>query len=161
MGPSAHVTETSALIDFRATLCTFADQAQDALAIIEHDIRRAQSFLDEKAREWQSAIRRSEEEVIQAKIEFNQRRNQRIGDRKPDTTFQEKVLRRAQAKLEFAEEKLAAVKRWQRDLPHELMNYEGPALQLRNALDGTLPKMIAFMDRKIVALEQYLNKGVS
>ena len=94
--------------------------------------------------------------VIQAKIELNQLRNQRIGDRRPDTTFQEKVLRRAQAKLEFAEEKLAATKRWQRDLPHELMNYEGPARQLQNALEGDVPRMIAFLERKIAALEAYL-----
>src|SRR5450631_3541811 len=101
MGPSAHVTETAALVDFRAMLCTFAAQAKDALGIIDHEIRRTFSFLDEKMREWQALIRQAEDEVIQAKIELNQRNIQRIGDRKPDTTYQEKALRRAQAKLEF------------------------------------------------------------
>jgi hypothetical protein len=161
MGPSAHVTETAALVDFRAMLCTFTEQAKDALGIIDHEIRRTFSFLDEKMREWQALIRQAEDEVIQAKIELKQRNIQRIGDRKPDTTYQEKVLRRAQAKLEFAQEKLAATKRWQRDLPHELMNYEGPALQLQTALDGELPRMIAYMERKIASLENYLNKGIS
>jgi hypothetical protein len=155
MGPSAHVTETEVLVAFRATLCTFADQAKDALGIIDHEIRRAFSFLDEKAREWQAAERQAEDKVIQAKIELTQRRNQRIGDRKPDTTFQEKTLRQAVDRLEFVQEKLKATRRWQRDLPHDLMDYEGPARQLQNALDGDLPRMIAFLEMKIAALEAY------
>ena len=156
MGPAAHVTETEALADFRAQLCAFSDQAKDALGIIGHEIQRTYSFLDERLHEWHAAVRQSEDEVMQAKIELSQRRNQRIGDRKPDTAFHEKVLRQAQAKLEFAQDKLAATKRWQRDLPHELMNYEGPARQLQNALDAELPRMLAFLEKKIVALEAYL-----
>jgi hypothetical protein len=159
MGPSAHVTETAALSDFRAMLCTFAEEAKEALAIVDHEIRRTYSFLDEQMRGWSAAVRQAEDEVIQAKIELNQRRIQRIGDCKPDTTFQEKVLRRAQAKLEYVQEKLAATKRWQRDWPHELMNYEGPARQLQSSLEGDVPRMIAYMERKIAALEAYLRQS--
>ena len=158
MGPAAHVTQTETLVEFRAAVCTFADQAKDALGIIDHEIRRTFSFLDEQMRGWHAEVRHAEDEVIQAKIELSQRRNQRIGDRKPDTAFQEKALRRAQARLEFAQEKLAATKRWLRDLPHELMNYEGPARQLQNALEADVPRMVAFMERKIAALEAYVNQ---
>jgi hypothetical protein len=158
MGPAAHVTETGALADFRAMLCTFADQAKDALGVIDHEIRRTFSFVEERLCQWQTAVRQAEDEVIQAKIEWNQRRNQRIGDRQPDTSHQEKVLRRAQARLEAFQEKLAAARRWQRDLPRELVDYEGPARQLLSALDGELPRMIAFLDRKIAALETYAQK---
>ncbi len=154
----AHVTATEALIDFRALLCTFGEQAKDALGMIEHEIRRTLSFLDEQMRMWHGQLRQAEEEIIQARIELNQRRNQRIGDRKPDTTYQEKVLRRAQAKLEYAEQKLTTTRRWQRDLPHEIMNYEGPARQLQTAVESEVPRMVAFLDRKLVALESYLNQ---
>ncbi|HWY88414.1 MAG TPA: hypothetical protein VNX28_17005 [Gemmataceae bacterium] len=159
MGPSAHVSATEALVDFRATLCVFADQAKDALGIIDHEIRRTLSFVDEKLHEWQAAVRRAEDEVIQAKIEWNQRHIQRIGDRRPDTTFAEKALRRAQANLEFAQEKLNAARRWQRDLPHEILTYEGPARQLQNALESEVPRMAAYMDRKIAALETYVRQA--
>jgi hypothetical protein len=136
-------------------LCTFAEQAKDALGIIDHEIRRTFSFLDERLGEWQAAVRQTDDEVIQAKIELNQRRMQRIGDRQPDTTYQEKVLRRAEAKLEHAQEKLAATKRWLRDLPHELTTYEGPSRQLQGTLDGEVPRMVAFLEAKIAALETY------
>ncbi len=137
-------------------MLAFADQTKDALSIIAHEIQRTYSFLDERLHEWHAAVRHAEEQVIQAKIELSQRRNQRIGDRKPDTTFQEKALRQAQARLEYAEEKLAATKRWQRDFPHELLNYEGPARQLQNTLEADMPRMLAFLERKIAALEDYL-----
>src|SRR5205814_7750783 len=81
MGPAAHVTDTRALVEFRAVLCTFADQAKDALVIIDHEIRRTLAFLEERLSQWHSEVRRAEEEVIQAKIDWSQRRNQRIGDR--------------------------------------------------------------------------------
>jgi hypothetical protein len=156
MGPVAHVTETEALSIFRAMLCTFAKEAKDALAIIDHEIQRTHSFVDEKLHAWQAEMRHAEDAVIQAKIELKQREQQRIGDRKPDTTFQEKTLRRAQARLEFAEEKLAATKRWQRDLPHELLDYQGPARQLQNALEGDVPRMLALLERKLAAIEAYM-----
>jgi DNA repair exonuclease SbcCD ATPase subunit len=156
MGPTAHVTESDALSIFRAMLCTFTKEAKDALAIIDHEIQRTFSFLDEKMHVWQAEVRHAEDAVIQAKIELKQLEQQRIGDRKPDTTFQEKLLRRAQARLEFAEEKLTATKRWQRDLPHELLDYQGPARQLQNALEGEVPRMIALLERKIATLEAYM-----
>jgi len=155
MGRAAHVTDSRALVEFRAMLCTFADEARDALGMIDHEIRRTVAFVEEQVHEWRAAVRQAEDEVIQAKIEYNQRRSQRIGDRQPDTSFQEKVLRKAQAKLEYAEDKLTLARRWQRDLPREIMNYEGPARQLLQNLDIEGPRMVAFMERKIAALETY------
>jgi hypothetical protein len=158
MNPAAHVTETGALVDFQARLCTFAGEAKEALDIIDHEIRRAISFLEDRLRHWQGAVRRAEDEVIQARIEWNRRRNQNMADRS-DTSFQEKLLRRAEAKLEFALQHLAAAERWQRDLPRELMNYQGPARRLQNALDGELPRAIAFLEGKVAALETYAQRN--
>jgi hypothetical protein len=152
---AAHVTETQALIEFRAKLCTFGDEARQALGIIEHEIRRTLALLDERHRHWQAAVRQAEDELIQVKLEYNRRRNERIGDRRPDTSQQEKALRAAEARLEYAQEKLAAARRWQRDLPREVLDYEGPARQLAGALDAELPRMLAFMENKIAALETY------
>lgn len=159
MGPAAYVTETAALAEFRAKLAGFAAQAKDAMIIADHEIRRTLAFIDERITEWHGAARQAEDDVIQAKIELMQRRNQRIGDSKPDTTYQEQVLRRAQARLEYAQDKLAAAKRWQRDLPHEVTTYQGPARQLQNALESDVPRMMAFLDEKLVALEGYARES--
>src|SRR5881392_2249284 len=140
MGPSAHVTETEALVHFRAGLCVFADQAADALSTITEDIRRVFSFLDEQLHRWTAAARQAEDDVIQAKNELARKKMMRIGDRKPDTTDQEKTLRRAEARLEHAQEKLDAARRWLRDLPEELTNYEGPSRQLQAVLETEVPR---------------------
>ncbi len=159
MGPSAYITETAALGEFRAKLAAFAAQAKDALIIADHEIRRTLAFIDERLTEWHGAMRQAEDDVIQAKIELTQRRNQRIGDSKPDTTYQEQVLRRAQARLEYAQEKLALSKRWQRDLPHEITVYQGPARQLQNALESDTPRMMAYLDEKLNILEGYARES--
>lgn len=157
---AANVTETEVLLDFRAGVCNFGDKAKNALITIDCDIRRTYSFLDEQMNYWKTAERQAEDEVVQAKTELSQRRMQRIGDRKPDTSEQEKALRRALARLECAQEKLAATRGWLREFPHELTNYEGPAKQLQNALETDVPRLVVFLDRKIAALESYLDAPV-
>lgn len=159
MGPTAHVTETEALVHFRATLGVFAHQAGDALTTIAEDIRRTFSFLDEQLHRWTAAVRQAEDDVIQAKNELARKKMMRIGDRKLDTTDQEKALRRAQARLEHAQEKLDAARRWLRELPDELTNYEGPSRQLQAVLETDVPRMVATLDRKIASLEEYLRQS--
>ncbi len=156
MDPSAHVNATEALIEFRASLCTFADLAKDALGTVDLDIQHTMAWLDEQSRHWQAAVRRAEDEVFQAKNELARKRMMRIGDRRPDTTDQEKILERAKARLEFAQTKLAASKRWLRVLPEEVNEYAGPARQLQGLLEGQFPRMIAYMEGKIASLEEYL-----
>jgi hypothetical protein len=158
MGPSANVTTTTALIDFRATLCTFADQAKDALGMIDMEIRRAFAFLDEQVHHWTAAVRHAEDKVIQAKTELARRKMMRIGDRPPDTTEQEEELIKARQRLELCEEKLDTTKRWLRNLPEELKEYEGPARRLQGLLEGDLPRMAAYLEQKISALEAYMRE---
>lgn len=158
MDPAAHVNATEALIEFRAGLCTFADLAKDALSTVDMEIQHTMAWLGDQANHWQAAIRQAEDEVFQAKNELARKRMMRIGDRRPDTTDQEKTLEKAKARLEFAQTKLAACKRWLRVLPEEVNEYAGPARQLQGLLEGRFPRMIAYMEGKIRSLEAYLRQ---
>ncbi|MCI0380383.1 MAG: hypothetical protein L0215_22590 [Gemmataceae bacterium] len=159
MNPSANVQAISALSDFRAALINFSDQAKQALSMLDMDIRRTFDFLDEQLGRWQAAARKAEDGVFQAKTELARRKMMKIGDRTPDTSEQEETLAHAKARLEFAQEKLAATQRWLRDLPNELIDYQGPSRQLQGFLEADVPRMTAFLDQKIAALEAYLNVG--
>jgi hypothetical protein len=155
MNPSANVQETATLVDFRAGLCTFADHAKDALGMLQMDIRRAQDWLEDQKKRWQGAARQAEDKVIQAKTELTRRRMMRIGDRPPDCTEQEEALELARQRLEFAQDKLDNCRRWLRDLPEALIDYEGPSNQLLGLLEGQWPRMLAYLEKKIISLEEY------
>jgi len=71
---------------------------------------------------------------------------------------QEKNLRLARARLEFAEDRLEAVRRWTKQLPLEIRdNYDGPSRHLAFFLEGDLPRGLAMLGRQLTALEQYAN----
>ena len=156
---SAQVHAIERLADFKAALQTFTDKAKDAMSGNQMEIRRAQDWLESQLQGWKSEIRRAEEAVIQAKNELARRKMMRISDRAPDTTHQEKELRKAQARLAHAEEKRDNTKAWLRRLPDDVEEYDGLARPFQDCLDHDLGKMIRFIEEKIAALDAYRQGG--
>jgi hypothetical protein len=152
---SAQVQSLEKLLDFQASLATFAHHAQEALSSIDMDIRRTQDWLEERHQFWHAEVRRAEEEVFKAKQELARRRLMRIGDRPADTTEQEVNLARVMHRFNHAEQKRAACRRWLRDLPEAINEYQGRAVTYQTILESDVPRMSAFLDRKMDVLEAY------
>jgi chromosome segregation ATPase len=152
---SAKVHSVERLADFKAALQTFAAKAKDAMSSNAMEIRRSQDWLEGQLDLWKAEIRRAEDAVVLAKNELARKKMMRIGDRPPDTTEQEKTLRKARARLAHAEEKRDNAKAWLRQLPEAVQEYDGQAHPFQDALEHDLAKMIAFLEHKIAALEEY------
>ncbi len=152
---SAQVQSLEKLLDFQASLATYAHHAKEALCSIDMDIRRAQDWLEERQQFWHAETRRAEEEVFKAKQELARRRLIRIGDRPADTTEQEINLAKAMQRLHHAEHKRSACRRWLRDLPDAIAEYQGQAVNYQTILESDVPRMSAFLDRKMDLLEAY------
>jgi hypothetical protein len=74
----------------------------------------------------------------------------------PDTTLQERNLRRARARLEYAEDQVVKVRSWTGRLPKVVDElYRGPAHRLSGFLEGDLAKGLAMLGRQIAALDSY------
>lgn len=156
MQPPVRVTSIDALRDFRAALATFRSEAIDALAANDLDIRRAFDWLTEQRQFWQRAVRELHDEVTHCKAELFRRQTVLPGERVPDCTQQIKALRLAQHKLEHAEERVKACRRWEPALQRAVDEYQGPARQLGGMLDGELPKSAALLERMITSLDAYV-----
>ena len=157
MAEAANVTAITALSDLRAALLTFAGEARDALDAVQMEIRRTFDWLDGQLKSWQQEVRRCEDEVFQCQQELARRKMMRVGDRPPDTTEQEKALRKARAKLEYAEEQREKTRKWIRDLPEAVTEYDGPTRQLGTLIEGGLQRACALLERKVEALEEYVS----
>jgi hypothetical protein len=156
MNPAANVQAIEALQDWHAQLVEFRTDAMEALAAVDLEIRRAHDWVAEKQRFWKQAVRDAEEEVFQRKQELNARRYPDFSGRMPDTSEQQKALRKAIAKKEFAEQQVEVCRKWAAKLPHLVEEtYEGPARQLSATLEAELPKGLAMLQRRIDALEAY------
>ena len=155
MAESAHVSSIGALAEFRAGLCTFIEEARNAMVSLDMEIRRVVDWVGDQLRFWKDEMREAEDDVLRARSELSRRKMMRVGDRPIDTTEQEKNLARARRRLEHAEEKLAATKHWILVLPDEIREFEGPSRLFQDSVESDLPKVVAMLERKIAALEAY------
>jgi chromosome segregation ATPase len=151
----AQVHATERLTEFKAAVQTFIAKAKDAMNGNAMAIRRSQDWLEEQLGRWKSEIRVAEEAVVVAKNELARKKMMRISDRPPDTTDQEKALRKAQARLAHAEDKRDQCKAWLGRMPDAVEEYDGQARPFADSLEYDMAKMIAFLEQKIAALEEY------
>jgi hypothetical protein len=162
MNPGAGVTSLAVLHEWHATVAEFQTDAGNALASLGTALDRMSNWLDEQRRHWQHEIRKCEEAVVQAQTELRNRRFTGFTGEIPDCTVQEQALRRARARLEFAEERLEAVRRWQNRLPDEINEIcEPPTRRLGFFLESDLARALAVLARQLKVLEEYANTSPS
>lgn len=155
---SAGVHSVSALEELKNVVTKFQTEAKEALAVTEMGVNRSlEWFQNDLLKQWQSEYRKREEAVTNARSDLERCRMQSFGDRTPDCTDQKVALKKAQIRLEEAEQKIKAVKKWSRVLEEEVGEYRGPAQELGNVIAGELPKAIADLNRMLLALEAYMS----
>lgn len=156
MNPAADVASIAALRDWFAALAVYQNEVAESLGGIRVEIRRGLDWVAEQLHLWQGAVRDAEEEVTQAKAELAARRFPGWDGRDPDTTVQERNLRRAVAKLEHAEDKVKACRSWIAKLPKLIdESYSGAGHRLQLFLEADLARGLASLDRQLDALERY------
>lgn len=154
----ADVRSIDALREWYAALTGYGEMLSESMAGVELEIRRGLEWLEEQLSRWRQAVRDCEQDVVQAKAELSARKFPGFDGRMPDTTVQERNLRRAKARLEYAEEQVVKTRSWIGRLPKMIDEvYRGPSHRLVGRLEAELPKGLALLSRRIEALEQYAN----
>jgi chromosome segregation ATPase len=160
MSSSAGVLSIERLERLREALARFANAGQTALGLADMEIRRATENLEDRLRHWQHQLARCREEMARARSALAYARAVHEG-KSVGCVEQEMDLRKAQEQVRHAEEKLAATKRWLRDLPTYLKEYEGPARSLGGFLETDLRQAGILLDNKVAALRAYLTVAVT
>jgi hypothetical protein len=156
MKPPARVNSLDLIREFRAALALFKADGQDALIAVSLDIRRAFDWLAERRQDWVRAVRECQDELTHAKADLARKQVLHPGERQPDCTQEIKALRRAQARLEHAEDKVEKCRRWEPALRRAADECEGPTRQLGSLLEGEVPKALSLLERLVIALEEYV-----
>lgn len=156
MSPGADVQAIDALQDWHNAVCLFREEALDALANINLEVRRAFDWIDEEAKAWHREAREAEQAVVQAKAELSRKRTPNFAGRLPDTSVEEENLARAKARQRFAEDQVDVCRKWAGKLPKLVSEtYEGQSRRLGNFLEADLPVAIAHLAARIEALHRY------
>jgi hypothetical protein len=154
MSESAQVTSIESLERLQGAVARFGIDGQAVLCGADLVVRRALEWVDGQMKYWTLEVRKRSEEVSRARADLSFRRAMHDGQR-VGTSEQEIALAKAQQRLREAEDKVQTVRRWQRQLPEAVRDYEGPARQLAAFLDGDLRQAVALLARKRANLEAY------
>ena len=156
MSPGADVRSIDSLREWIAAAQVFGHDAGEALGGTQMEIRRAFDWIAEQGHLWDRACRVGEQEVAQAKAELAARRFPNFDGKMPDTTVQERNLRRAEDRLEHAREQVLKCRAWAGRLPKIVEeSFTGRGRRLQNFLEGELPRTLGQLVRRVEALERY------
>ncbi len=157
MSEAARVTSIQAVKEWREAVCVFKDDAADALVAVDLEVRRTEDWVHHQLKFWEAEVRRREDLLVQARNDLVRRKMQVTpAGREPDTTEQQKALRKAQARLQQAEEMVVRCRQWAIKLRQEVEEYQGFGRHLAGMLEGDLARAVNLLERKLDTLDAYL-----
>ncbi|CAG0990440.1 hypothetical protein PHYC_02266 [Phycisphaerales bacterium] len=155
MSERANVRSVKSLLDAKAALHEFSASAKAALSSAQTEIHRVTQWLhSDRPAYWKREIRRREDAVTQWKLEI-QRKKLIAAPDPASTVFEQRKLTQANARVDSAKQRLAAVHRWQPIWEKEAANRLVMIRSLSEALAVDIPGAIAKLDRMVAALEGY------
>ena len=158
MSRVAKVHDIEALKRFRLALITFAEKASSAIGEADAEVQRVAMWLEnEQSTYWASELRKRHTAVIKAKddLRYKQIFKSPTGGRQ-STVDEEKALAIALRRHAEAEQKIANVKKWIRQLDKESHLYRGSMQRLATTVAVDLPNAASKISRMVAALEGYV-----
>jgi hypothetical protein len=157
MSSQASVRSIDTLKDLRVALALYSEDTLGAIGSVESEVRRTLRWLQEEQPVfWQNQIKRRREEVSSARAEVFKKNLQKRPDYNPPMSEQKENLRKAEASLQDAEKRLAAVKKWQPLFKHAVLEYHASVQRIKDLSAGDVPRAVNLLSRMIDSLEAYL-----
>ena len=157
MPGQAKITSVEAIELFRAALIVFTSQARPALEEISSEMTRTRLWLEnDQRRFWENERRVRSKKLEQAQQELF---NARISDFQETTSLLQMTVNRAQRVVREAEEKLARLKKWDRELDNRSAPLLKEVEQLHSFLTAEMPKAVAYLSQVVRSLDAYTDAG--
>ncbi len=157
MSSQASVRSIDALKELRVALALYGEDTLGAIGAVEAEVRRTVRWLmEERPVYWQEQIKRRREQVSTARAEVFKKNLQKRADYSPPMSEQKENLRTAEASLQDAEKRYAAVKKWQPLFKHAVLEYHASVQRIKDLTAGEMPRAVNLLSRMIDSLEAYL-----
>jgi len=153
MAEQAQITSVEAIESFRAALIVFTGQARAALEEVSSEVLRARLWLENDQRRFlENELRVRVLKLEQARQELF---NARLSNFQVPTSLQQMAVNRAQRAVREVEEKLARVKKWDRELENRSDPLVKQVEQFHNFLTAEMPKAVASLAQAVKTLDAY------
>ena len=162
MSGGARLTSIDAVRKMAAAVQAFRDVAGSAADELQMEMRRAAEWIHHDRKEyWARELRRAYDRLADAKVQLQQAKTyRRIGDRAPSCIDEKKAVEAASRRLRLVEEKVEAVRRWERVIERNIDECRGALTQFSGTVQLDLTKGLAALDRMTESLETYVAAGI-
>lgn len=155
MSGAARITNISALADAKAALARFAHECESALGELDTAaLRVMQDLRQDRPAYWAGQVRIRSELLARARSDLLRKQVSSVQDN-PSVVDERKALERAKQRLEEAQEKVKACKRWLGLLDREYTLFKGACSGLMDVLQRDMPRGQARLDQLVRAIESY------
>ena len=156
MPPKARVTSVDVLDDFRARLIVFIEKASVSVDDALDDVSRTRSWLEGEQRlHWENQLRRRSRDLETAEQELFSARLSNLTDA---TRNRQLAVRNARLALEAAQQKLTAIKQWNRHYDSEVAPLAAHLEKLRALLAADLRRGATLLGRSVEVLAAYAER---
>ncbi len=153
MPGQAQITSIESLETFRSDLVVYLSQMQPVMDEAAGEVTRMKFWLQNEQREfWENQIRRRRRRLEEAQAELL---NARLSTLQISSSAQQLAVQRTQRAVHEAEEKLALLKKWDRELENLTDPLLKPVSQLQGFLATDMNKAVAYLAQSIQALAAY------
>jgi hypothetical protein len=158
MATNVHVTSIDALGAFRSDLIVFRSEAMRVLDEVSSEVSRTRQWIrNDRRLHWEGEIRRRQKKLDQALQDLM---GARLSSLKDSTAAQQNAVTKARGALREAEEKLRAVKYWDRNYDLAVDPIVKQLGSLRTVLEHEMPIAFAYLANAQQALDDYSEKIV-
>ena len=156
---SADVRSIDAIDRFRVSVVEFIDAGRVSITEADSDLDRNIIWLKrEQTTHWIRQIRKRQELVTRAKSKLYRKQMQTGTSGGQASVVDEKIaLKRALLRLEEAQSKLRATRKWIRRLDQERHTFKAAMSSFSAAVDYDLPHAVGLLKKITENLESYLN----
>lgn len=153
MAEQAKITSVEAIEQFRSALILFLSNTRPALEEVSGEIARAKGWLQhDQRRFWENESRLRGRKLEEAQQELF---SARMSSFQETTSLQQMAVNRWRRAVQEAEEKLARLKKWDRELENRSEPLVKQAEQFHTFLAMEMPKAIAYLAQVVKTLEAY------
>jgi hypothetical protein len=151
----ARVQSIPVLKSVKLALLEFVESVQATMASVDAEIGRISQWLSqERPAHWKGEIRRRSEMVTKARAEIERKRL--IAAPAPaSVALEQRALERAKVRLEEANKRMDAVRRWSPVWDRQALMYKSACHGLNESVHFEIPRAIARLERMLQSLEEY------
>ena len=157
---TANVNSIDAPRQFRAALVRFVAEVEAALVTLDLEAHRSIEWIEgDRPRYWRQEARKASEAVGEARVALERCQVRISGE---DTKYcydERKALEKAKRRLQMAEEKVQAVRRWRVELHKAVEDLQVQLARAKHYLETDMTKAIAALDRIAAALDRYAEQS--